>query len=812
MGTLLVDVRWSLRTLWKDRRFTLAALLALALGIGATSAIYTVTDAVLLRPLPFPEPDALVEIQSAMRNGFGVCSFPDYQDFRARNHSLSALAAYGEVTVTLTGHGDPQQLDGLALTPSLFDVLRVNPMLGRRFTDGDAVVGSKVVIIAHALWQGRYRGDPDVIGRTISLDGKLATIVGVMPPGFHFPLGAGGGAPLVYLPFPNEEADLGAVNNRGNHAFVLVGRMAPGTRTVAAAQADLDAVAASMRIDHPSEREDHNLTVRVTAMRERVVGPVRPALVLLLCAVLCVLVIACADGAGLLLARATVRRREVAIRSTLGASRARIVRQLLTESALLAVVGGAVGLLLALWLVDLLLGLVTPSLPQLHDVAVDGRVLLVTAGVSLLSSLAFGLVPALQASRVDLQESLKEASRSASHHSRRSRNALLVVEIAVALVLLFGAGLALRSFAALRAVDPGFRPDGLVVAQVDLPSSRYAKDEDGLGYYRRLTAALASLPGAEAVGIGAPLPFSHAGIRTGVHVTGQPVSSALSAARIQAVAPGYFAAMGMPLLHGRNFSAVDDDEKSAPTVIVSSEFARKLSPGEEPLGKHVDIGMTSYDDKGHSTTCEIIGVVGDIRRDSLAQNIIPAMYVTLGRFPIGIVGVAVRSSAPAAMVPAVRQAILSVDHDLPPTTASTMESLMDETVRSERMLMVLLGLFAATALVLATIGIYGVMSYTVTQRRRELGIRIAVGAQLGQILSLVLGESLRLAALGVAIGIAVALAVGRLGRSLLFGVRETDPLTLGAVAALLVVVSLAASFVPAWRATRVDPMEALRDD
>ena len=812
MSNLVFDLRWAVRSLWRDRRFSLAALLALALGIGATSAIYTVVDAVLLRPLPFPAPGALVEVWSAGRNGFGVSSFPDYEDFRARNHSLAAVGAYTDATVTLTGNSDPQRLDAEAITPSLFRVLGVQPILGRGLGDADAVVGSQAVVIAHALWQGRYRGDPDVIGRSISIDGKPATIVGVMPPGFHFPLDAGGNPPLVYLPFPRDEGDLPMTRNRGGHAFGVLGRMAPDTRSVAAVQSDLDAVAASMRTDHPAEHEDRNLKVRVVALHERVVRNVRPALILLLCAVLCVLVIACANVAGLLLARATVRQREVAIRSTLGATRARIVRQLLTESVLLGAIGGGAGLLLALWLVDLLLGLVTPSLPQLHDVAVDGRVLAVTAAVSILSSIAFGLVPALHASRVDLQESLKETARAASHRSRRSRNALLVVEMAVALVLLFGAGLALRSFAALRRVDPGFRPDGLAVAQVELPSSRYPKDEDGLRYYRRLAAELPSLPGAEAVGLGGPLPFSRAGMRTGVHLPGQPPAAALSASRVHAISPSYLRAMGIPLLRGRNFSAVDDDEKSAPTLLVSAEFARRLFPGEDPIGKRVAIGITSYDDKGLDTICEIIGVVGDSHRDSLARDLQPSMYVPLGRFPLGIIGVVARSSAPAAMVPALRQAILAADHDLPPVTAATMESLMDETVRTQRMLMVLLGLFAATALVLASIGIYGVMSYTVTQRRREIGIRVAVGARAGQILGLVLGESVRLATLGVVIGVAGAFAVGRLGKSLVFGVRETDPLTLVTVALLLVAVSLAASFLPAWRATRVDPMDALRDE
>ena len=459
MSTLLTDLRLAVRLLWKDRRFTVVALVALALGIGATSAIYTVIDSVLLRPLPFSDPGALVEIQSAARNGPGASAFADFQDVRARNHTLDSAAAYLDTTVTLTGSADPRQLASLSLTPSLFQVLGAQPILGRALTDADAVVGSQAIVISHALWQGRYRGDPEIIGRAISLDGRQAVIVGVMAAGFRFPLDRGDDPPLVFLPFPREQGDLPLAQSRGMHAFAIVGRAKAAT-SLAAVRSDLDAVASAMRVDHPAEGEDKNLTLHVTAMRESIVGPVRPALILLLCAVVCVLVIACANVAGLLLARATVRQREVAIRSTLGATRGRIIRQLLTESALLGVIGGTAGLLLALWLVDLLTALVAPSLPTLHGIAIDGRVLAVTAAVSLVSSLAFGLVPALHASRVDLQESLKESTRSSSHGSRRARNALLVAEMAVALVLLFGAGLALRSFSKLRTVDPGFRPKG----------------------------------------------------------------------------------------------------------------------------------------------------------------------------------------------------------------------------------------------------------------------------------------------------------------------------------------------------------------
>ena len=810
MSTLLQDVRFALRMLWKDRRFTVVALIALALGIGATTAIYTVVDSVLLRPLPFAEPDALVEILSAGRNGPGASSYPDYLDFRDRNHALAGVAAYTEAEVVLTGNSDPSHLDALSVTPNLFGVLGVQPLLGRGFVAADATVGSQAIVLSHALWQGRFRGDPEIIGRALSIDGQPAVVVGVMPAGFHFPIGANDSPPLIYVPFGRDLNDHEAGEARGMHMFRVIARRAP-TATTAQARADLEATAAAMRADHPSESEDKNLTVQVHELRERIVGPVRPALMLLLFAVGCVLVISCANVAGLLLARATVRRREVAIRSTLGATRGRIMRQLLTESALLGVGGGAIGLLLALWLVDLLLVLVAPSLPRVHGVAVDGRVLFVTMAISIACSVAFGLMPALQASRVDLQESLKESSRSTSHASRRSRNALLVAEIATALVLLFGAGLALRSFATLRKVDVGFRPEGLVMAQVDLPA-RYPKSIDYVRYYRALSRELASLPGADAIGLGAPMPFSNNGIRSSVHKSGQPPSTALSAARLQSVSPSYFATMGIPLVRGRNFVPADDEEHAAPVVIISQEFARLLYGAEDPIGKQVLIGFSAFEDKSPGTDCEIIGVVGDIRRDSLAKAPQASMYVTLGRMPVGEVGVVARGRTPGALLPALRQTILSLDKDLPPTVLATMSSLMDETVQTQRMLMVLLGLFAGVALLLATIGIYGVMSYTVTQRRREIGIRVAVGARLDQILRLVLGESLKLAAIGVAIGVVAALGLARLGRSLLYGVSDSDPVTLVAVSALLVVVSLAASFVPAWRATRVDPMEALRDE
>jgi putative ABC transport system permease protein len=811
LSNLVTDARFAVRMLWKDRRFTLVAVIALALGIGATTAIYTVVDSVLLRSLPFPEPDRLVDVTSVWRGNPNNSSYPDYVDFRDRNHALEGLVMMGEADVVVTGNADPRHLTGLSVTPNLFRILGTQPAVGRGFNDADAVIGSQSVIISHALWQSRYHGDPEIVGRVISLDAKPCIIIGVTPAGFTFPIGAGETAPELYLPFPREEGDKSTLVERGMHAFKMVGRLKPGV-TLAQASADFDAVVAGMRVDHPGEREDKHLGAAVHELREAVVGPVRPALLLLLVAVACVLLIACANVGGLLLARGTVRQREVAIRTTLGATRWRIIRQLLTESAMLGLVGGGIGLLLAMWLVDFLLALVAPNLPRIHGVGVDGRILAITALISVVSSVAFGLMPALHASRTDLQEALKESGRSTSPHSRRSRNALLVVEMAVALVLLFGAGLALRSFARLRDVQPGFRPDDLVVAQIELPASRYPEDPDSVRYYRALAAAVANIPGAESVGFGGPLPFSHSGIRLSVHVPGQAPSPAMPGARLQAIGPNYLRTMGMPLLRGRDFTTADDRREAAPSLIVSDEFARRLFGGEDPIGKHVVIGMSPYTSSPDGTDCEIVGVVGDIHRENLHAPVAAAMYTTLARMPFGIIGVAVRTRATGPAMSALREAVLSVDRDLPPGLLATMSSLMDETLQNQRAVMMLLALFAATALVLASIGIYGVMSYTVTQRRREIGIRVAVGASVGQVLRLVLGGSLRLALLGMAIGVVAALGLGQLARSLLYGVTATDPLTLAAVALVLVAVSMLATLLPAWRATRIDPMVALREE
>ncbi len=811
MGTLLQDLRYGARALWNNPGFTLVALLALALGIGATTAIYTVVDGVLLRPLPFPEPDQLVDVNSVLRDETSPgssSSFLDAQDYATRNRTLSGLAIWTRGQIVLTGGAMPQQVQAVESSPNLFSVLGINPALGRSFAADEAKAGSHVVILSYNVWQRRFNGAPDIVGKSIGLDGEPHVVVGVAPRGFAFPLDSTTDEPEVYLPFPRTQPEVDSAKSRGSHFLTIVARMKPGV-SVAQCAADLRTVVAGMHRDHPGEDEDKYLSVKLQSLHGSLVETTRAPLIMLLLAVACVLLIACANVAGLLLARATVRQREIAIRTALGAGRARIVRQMLTESALLGLIGGGAGVLLAMWLVDLLVAMVATGLPAVHDLAIDGRVLGVTFALSIATGLAFGLVPALHASRSDLNDALKETARSSAHtRSRRARNALLMGEIAVALVLLVGAGMTLRSFAKLQQVDPGFRIEDEVVAQLHLPDGRYGKDEEADAYYRKLTQAVKGLPGTESVAIGAPIPFTHTNWSTTVNVTGQPVSPKLTDSIMSSVSPEYFTALGIPLHSGRFFDANDDHPKSAPVIIISQLFADKLfGSAEGAIGKHVNIGLG---DGPQGTSLEIVGVVGDVRTRSLEKPVAATMYVALGRWPIGFIGVVAHTKTPKVVMPLLRQAMLTVDKDLPPPQLTTMAELTATSLQRQKMLMVLLGLFAALALALASIGIYGVMSYTVTQRTREIGIRVALGAGTNDVMRMVLGESLRLSLVAIAIGLGVALALGRVVRSLLYGVSSSDPLTLIPVTLVILGVCLVASFLPARRATKVDPMVALR--
>jgi putative ABC transport system permease protein len=808
MGTLIQDLRYGARMLWRSPAFTVVAVLALALGIGATTAIYTVVDAVMLRPLPFPGPQQLVVVETYLRHHKGATSFPDFVDYRDRNQSFTSVAAWEGAPVTLTGVQDPQDVDGIKATPELFGVLGAPMTLGRGFTADEARPGSRVVVLSHQLWRTRFHGDRDIIGKPVSIDSQQHIVVGVLPEHYPWPMERGDGPAVLILPYPRDDNDVEQSKNRGSHSLRALARLKPGV-SPAQAQLDMDAVVAQMKKDHPGEDEAH-LSVGVQSLREAVTARSRPAIIMWLAAVLCVLAIACANVAGLLLARATVRQREIAIRVALGAKRGRIVRQMLTESVMLGVLGGGVGVLLALWLVDLLVALVTPSLPRIHDIGVDGRALGVTFAMAVLTGVIFGLLPALQASRPDLNDALKETARSTAHgRNRRARNALVVGEIALALLLLVGAGLTLRSFARLAKTDPGFRAEGLTVAHLALPSNRYAEDKDNIAYRLKVAQAVAALPGVEGVTLGAPLPFSNADMTVSVNPPGQKPTTALPNARYVSVAPNWFSVLGIPMERGRTFNAVEDRLDGPGALVISHSFAARMWPGEDAVGKKVAIGICAIHCEGEHLY-EVIGIVGDIHHDSLDSAEPPTMYTALGHIPLGFIGVAARSQNPKALTPLLRQALLSVDADLPPTLLQEMRDGISESLASQRVLMILLGLFAAVALILATIGVYGVISYTVTQRTRELGIRVALGAGTGEILGLVLGESLRLSLLASLLGVGGALVGGRALESQLYGVAATDPATLIAVTLLILVVCLVAAFLPARRAAKVDPMVALR--
>ena len=810
LNDLFEDVAFAVRSYRRTLAVVLLAVLALALGIGSTAAGYTLVDAVLLRPLPYGEPDQLVGVEPRIRDHARGASYPDWKDLTERNHTLSGIAAWLHSPTVITGSDSPANVEALAVTPNFFRVIGVQPSLGRGFGDEDGRVGSQAIVISHALWQSRYGGRGDIVGLRIEIDGKPALIVGVMPAGFRFPLDAAQPPPQLYVPFPRDPIDGQMTTQRSMRWFRLFGRLRPGV-TVAAAQADFDAVASAMCADHPSDVEDANLGLRITALREAVVAPIRIPLLLLMFVVVLVLLIACANIGGLLLARAASRRREIAIRTVLGASRGRLVRQMLTESAVLALVGGALGSVLAGVALPLLRELVGSSLPHVHEPKVDARVIGFTTIVALVSSVAFGLPPALQRTRA-LADGLKEAARSTSSGStRRLRNALLVGQTAVAFLLVTGAVLTLRTFLNLKHVDPGFRPQGLAIGTVVLPA-RYPTPADQDRYYRRLSDEVRSIPGASSAALGAPLPFSRSGMNVSVHVLGQPQNPTLPTARLWSVSPTYFSTMGIALKDGRVFTDVDDAVNAAPTVVVSADAADRLWPGESALGKRLVVGIKTADGPGDGTVAEVIGVVGATRHEALDRAELPSVYVPLGRIPVGVVGVVVRSDTPRAMVGAIRQAMLAVDHDLPPLLAATMDSLMSETIQSREMLMKLLLLFATIALVLASVGVYAIISYTVAQRTREMAIRVALGASPRRVATMVVGETLRLAACAVALGVAAALALGSLVSAVLFGVEAHDPPTLAATSAVILFICLMAAWLPARRAALADPAVAFRQE
>ncbi len=818
MGTLLQDLRYGWRMLAKNPGFTAVAVVTLALGIGANTAIFSVVNAVLLRPLPFAAPDRLVRVVSVRlpANAPDNASYPDFLDWRARNHVFESMAAFRTGDFTLTGQGNAAHLAGAAVSADLFRLLGVRPSLGRGFLPEEdkpgPANGGNAVILSHRLWLQRFGADRNIVGRTIDLDSRSFTVVGVMPADFEFPIQA---EPIdlwttIALDIGGPNGGKGMADQRGAHYLDVIGRLKPNV-SAAQAQAEMSTIFTALGKEYPNESAHRG--VRIVPERDQLVGDVRPALLVLLGAVGCVLLIACANVANLMLARATTRQKEVAVRSALGASRGRVFRQLLTESVALSVLGSTAGLLLAVWGTNFLLRLIPEDVPRLTEVRLDGLVLAFTVVLSLLTGLLFGLAPAVQASKTTLTESLKEGGRGSTEglHRNRVRSILVVTEFAAALVLLVGAGLLAQSFLRLEHVDPGFDPHHVLTFALSLPAARYSGARQ-VDFFQQVVAQVSRLPGVRSASAGGPLPLSRDEIDARFDIEGRSVpESERPRTGYTWVEPGYFRTLGIPLLKGRDLTAADT-LKSTPVVIINEALARRFFPNEDPIGKRIEPGIGNGYPKGPPMR-EIVAVVGDVKQNSLEADSSPDVYVPLAQSPLDFMTFVVRTDvAPESIVGSVRNQLREMDKDLPMVNVKTLDQYLSQSVAQPQFNSLLVGLFATLALLLAAVGLYGVISYTATRRTHEIGIRMTLGAQRRDVLRLVVGQAFVLTLIGVGIGLLAAVALTRFLATLLYGVRPTDPVTFIGVSLLLGGVALFASYIPARRATKVDPMVALRHE
>jgi putative ABC transport system permease protein len=804
MATLSQDVRYAIRLLLKRPGFTAIAILALALGIGANTAIFSVVNAILLRPLPFKEPDRLVwfwEVQPRLdRAPFSPADFLDYQ---AQNQTFDEVTAFRRLSFNLTGGDQPERITGAVVSANFFSVLRAAPAQGRAFLSEEGTAGAaRVVVVSHGFWQNRTGGDPDLIGKALTLSGESATIIGIMPPDFKYPERAELWInPRQVVPEPFSTFTDNVLTMRGTHYLSVIGRLKPGV-TLPQAQADIDTVVNGLQQQHNS-----NHSVHLVAMHEYVIGDTRPVLVALLGAVGFVLLIACANVANLMLARATARSKEIAIRTALGASRGRLIRQLLTESLLLAMMGCAVGLLLGSWGVDLIVAVSPPDTPRLAEIGMDRQVFVFTLAISLLTGLLFGLAPALQASKPDLNEALKEGGRSGSDGSRlsRVRGMLVVAEVALSLVVLIGAGLLVKSFMRLQDVKPGFEPQNLLIFSISLPGKKYGEPSERTQFWEQLIHRLEALPGVEGVGLANDLPIQGDDTTSYPTIDGRDTGKADDRFLMgrHVINAGYFKALGIALLKGREFAA--SDREGAPAVtIINETAAHRIWPDEDALGKRLKFG--DQDDPW----LKVVGVVADVKHNGLDAEPSLETYSPYQQDSYPYMSVAVRAADPMSLVAAVRGEVQALNKDQPIHGVTTMDKMLSESVAPRRFSMVLFSLFAAVAMMLASVGIYGVMSYSVTQRTREIGIRMALGASHRDVAGMVVAQGMKLVVIGIAVGFGAAFLLTRLMASLLYGVSATDPLTFAAISILLAGVALLANYVPARRATRVDPMIALR--
>jgi predicted permease len=818
MQTLWQDLRYGLRTLAKSPGFAAVAILTLALGIGANTAIFSIVNGVLLNPLPFPHPQELTVLYEHTTNfeKFSI-SYPNFVDWQRNNSTFASMAAYRHEDFNITGSGEPERVRGGMISSEFFPIFGVKPLLGRLFLrDEDRAGAAPVVLLAEGFWQRRFGSDRDIIGKQIIMNGDAYTVVGVIPASFHFSTFNFDGVKDVYVPVAQTK-DPFFYHRDVHEGMDAIGRLKPGV-SLAAAQADMAQLTGDLAAAYPDA--DKGASATIVPLRDVLVHEVRPYLWLLLGAVGFVLLIACVNVGNLQLARSTGRAHEFAIRRALGADRWRVVRQLLTESVALGLAGGALGACVAAWGTQAAIRLLPEALPRAEDVGLDGHVLVFTLAISIVAAIAFGLVPALKMSRSGVQETLKEGGRGASAGRHRAQSVFVVCEMALALVLLTGAGLMIRTLARLWSVNPGFNTQNVLVFQVTLAPSLGTNAATNRSAIRELSQTLRAIPGVQAASVtGGAVPLAGSDDELPFWIDGQTKPATLSEMNQTLsyfVEPGYLKTMQIPLLRGR-FIAATDDEHSPQVIAIDENFARKYFPGQDPIGRRIHLGIINMDP-------EIVGVVGHVKHwglDSEADRnpLQEQIYSPFLQIPDGVfsgppqAGVVLRSAgSPLGMVGAVREAIVKLNSQNVMYEATTMEAIIADSLAARRFSMILLSIFATLALLLSSIGIYGVISYVVGQRTREIGIRIALGAQRGTVLRLMLGEGMKMAMIGVVVGIVAAAGLTRLMSQLIYGVSAADPVTFAAVIVILTTVAFAACYVPARRAMRVDPIIALRSE
>jgi len=811
-------MRFALRQLRKSPGFAVTTILTLALGIGATTAIFSLVNAVLLRPLPFPEQERLVSLQLAdlepgvPANAQEPLSYPDFFDWRAQSHSVAGMACYRHAGVTLTGSGDPQQIESQTVSAEFFRVLGVHPMLGRDFLPAEEKAGAHVAVLSYPLWQSTFGSARAIVGSAITLDGHSYTVAGVMPRGFVFPIQSP--PPALWTTLADDAAvdkpgETPLTAQRGANMVRVVARLKPGV-TVAQTRAELSTIARQLAIQYPNDNKWYTAAI-VEPQLEHLTGNFRPALRLLFAAVMLVLLIACANVAGLLLARATRRRSEMALRTALGAGRWQIIRQVLAECVLLSLCGGALGVVFSSWTLDTLLRFVPADLPRAGQISVDGAVLAFATVVSLATGLLFGVLPAWRMSRLDPSLALRDGGRSVTggRGQHNLHHWLVVAETAIGLILLVCAGLLIRSFVRVLHVDPGFDPRHVLTANLNLPAKTYDR-EKRVQFYNQLLARLAALPGVQSAAAGWPLPLSNSNIGISFDIEGHPTPPGDQPTEaLSIVTADFFQTMRIPILAGRAFS-VRDDVKATPVMVINERFARKYFPGESAVGKHIKVDLG--DGTLKSPVREVVGIVGNVKRQKLTADVDAEYYLPYAQAVITSPTIEIRTAGdPTTLIGALRSQLAQMDRNIPLYRVATMEESVSKAAAQSRFQTLLLACFAGMALLLSAVGLYAVLSYMVAQRTGEIGVRMALGAQRGDVLNLIVRRGLALALTGIGIGLAAAALLTRFMAGMLYGVQPFDPLTFAVVAAILLVVSVAASSAPAWRAARLDPMETLRD-